>query len=478
VTTAVAPPKPSKINELDLKAAIARDGDLASYAKVMHNYDCEPYQPVWGLALETRNRTAIVCPPDTFKTTTVRMFVEREIGKNPEISILWLMNSGSQSTKNVMTVSAVIKGNQVYKRAFNIEEDTEAQWTKEVLFVKRNKVSPDPTLMATGFNGPYQGLHFDLIILDDLTNQEDVRSPTTMELQRSKLRGVIIDRLLPNGRIVALFTRWGPEDLMDTYLDMGFTVIMMPVVGDYPWGPTLSPTKFPLERIEGIRKDKGPLLFDLTFMCNAQAVTGSLIPRDIIAYWDKESLPEHRLVYFMGVDLAASTKTWADYSAFATVGLDIKTHKKYLVELWAGKMELPELKEFLYKRAKGVANLVGFGLETEGFQLGMLQDMRRKYRLPFVEIPYRTRRQTQLKCMAVDRSKVGRAMYLGAKFFSGELFIPKSLPLLDGYSFESELCGMPHPPNKHDDRVDALAMATIMADGMTPKRRRLSLKVW
>ncbi len=471
------PPAVAEVsNELDVKAMLAREGDLESFAKVVHDYDMQPYQPLWSYALSTLDRTAVVAPPDTYKSTTVRMFVEKEIGLDPEISILWIMNSGSQSTKNVMTIQATLKGNPVYKRAFpNVEEDTDAQWTKEVMFVKRKKVDPNPTLMATGFNGPYQGLHFNLIILDDLTNQEDVRSDVTMELQRSKLRGVIIDRLMDNGRIVALFTRWGKQDLLQTLKEMGFNIIVMPVIGDYPWGETLSPTKFHDGKIKQLRRDKGSALFNLTYMCDDSEDESALLPQSQIKYWDKDSLPTGRLHYFMGVDPAASQKTWADNSAFAIIGLDMKNRKKYLVELWAGKMEVPDLEEFLYKRARGVAHLRAFGLETKGFQLSMLQAMRRKYRLPFKEIPYRTQKNARLKIAAMDNDKVGRVLYLAGQFSSDSLYIPRDLPLVNGVSFESELASI--PTRKMDDRMDAVTIACVLADGYTPTINRGDYKI-
>jgi len=67
------------------------------------------------VALESYNEAVIVCPPDTYKSTTVRDYVEREIGKNPNVRILWLMNAGAQSTKQIMAVQQTLEFNNVYK---------------------------------------------------------------------------------------------------------------------------------------------------------------------------------------------------------------------------------------------------------------------------------------------------------------------------------------------------------------------------
>jgi len=463
------------LDDLTTRALAARDGDARTYAKAVHRREYEPYQDAWAEALETRNRTVIVCPPDTYKSTTVRDFVEREIGKNPNVRILWVMNTGEQAQKQVMAISQTIQGNNIYKVAFDIEEDTEAQWTKSVLFVERDIEDPDPTLMGTGLNGPYQGLHFNIIIIDDPTDQDDVKSPTTMMSQVEKIRGVIVDRLMEkgnqfyphDGRIVVILTRWGQNDLVSTFVDMGFTIYEMPVVGDYPWGPTLSPTRFPMGRIERIHRDKGDILFALTFMCNPQAVKGNIILRDHLQYWNEALIPKNPMQFVMGIDPAASTKTYADYSSIATIGIDLRTKWMYLVDMWAGKVEVPDLEAKIVTLATRTAGLRAVGLETAGFQLSLLQGMRRRYQLPFKEIPYRTNKTVAMKILGLDRDKTGRALYLDSLFAGGRLFLPKGLPLVDGVSLEDELCSFsPTGSHRNDDRMDSLAIACVMAESL------------
>ena len=468
----LAPPRPQ--TEFEARVTAAQIGDQATFAQAVHHYTYEEYQEAWAEGLESLHRTVIVCPPDTYKSTTVRHFVERTIGHNRNIRILWLMNAGEQAQKQVMTVSQTIKSNNVYRAAFGVIEDSEKQWTKSVLYVERDITDPEPTLMATGINGPYQGLHFDIIIIDDPTNQEDVHSPVTMELQRSKVRGVIIDRLLEGGRIVAILTRWGDTDLVPTFEAMGFTIIVMPIMGEYPWGPTLSPTRFTPEVIEGKRIDKGDALFALTFMCQPEAVAGNLIHRDEFHYWDKDTIPNTPLHIFMGVDPAASTNSYSDYTAIATIGLSIPLRVKFILDVWAGRVPITQIELEIVKRAQRVAGLRAVGIETIGFQAHIMQSMRRRYHLPLKEIPYRTRRQATNKVVALDRNKPGRALYLSSEFASGRLLLPREPLVVDGVSLESELCSVPF--GTHDDRMDAIAFASILADAQSIPKRLVSIR--
>jgi hypothetical protein len=219
--------------------------------------------------------------------------------------------------------------------------------------------------------------------------------------------------------------------------------------------------------VEEIHKDKADILFSLTFMCNPQAVKGNIILRDHIAYWNDALIPEHPMQFVMAVDPAASTKTSADYSAIATLGVDVKTKWIYLVDMWAARVETPDLEAKIVQIAKRTAGLRTVALETTGFQLSLLQGMRRRYQLPFKEIPYRTRRNVQAKVLGIDRDKTGRALYIDALFASGRLFIPQDLPLLDGVSLEDELCSFsPTGSHRNDDRMDVLAIGSVMCESL------------
>lgn len=467
----VSAPTPIKEPTLQERAAAARDGDIAIFSKAIHRLDVEPYQLAWEEALNTEDRIVISCPPDTYKSSTVQNWVERAIGLNHNIRILWLMNAGEQAEKRVMAVQQTIEQNRAYQIAFRVQPNKQAQWTKSVLYVKRDIESEDPTLMGCGLNGPYQGLHFDVVIIDDPTNQEDVRSPATMELQRSKIRGVVLDRLVEGGRFVVILTRWGSEDLVPTFKEMGFRIVVMPVIGDYPWGPTISNKRFPLARCEQIRSDKGDALFQLTYMGNPEALSGEAIHREHIRYWNTRDLPDNPLKIFIGVDPAASTKSYADPSAIVTVGLDVRTRRKYVLDVWAARVEVPQLEAEIVKRAKSMADVMAIGVETVAFQLSLVQYLKRHRNLPLKELQYRSRRQAMNKVSGIDKDKYSRALYLDQLFTTGMLFIPEKLPMFEGVSYESELVMVPF--GKHDDRMDATVFACALADSAAPNKQRV-----
>lgn len=478
---------PDSVSEIQIRAQAAKHGSAREYSKAVHDLDIAEYQEAWNYALEHENRLVIICPPDTYKSTTIQHWIEKKIGEDHNIRILWLMNAGEQTQKRVMAIQETMEQNNVYKEAFGVVPNYDAGWTKTAFFVKRDRRSPDPTLMGCGFNGPYQGLHFDIIIIDDPTNQEDVQSPTTMERQRLKLRGVILDRLVADGRIVGIFTRWGEEDLLPTFKEIGFRVITMPIIGNYPWGPTLSNERFPMERCMQIRREKTDAIFDLTYMCNPRAVEGGIIKREYIQYWNPLNLPVSGTVTLMAVDPAASKNTWSDPWGIGIGVLELRSKRLYVTDLIRRKMYEHEAEALMMKLASGTSNLVAVGLETIGFQQNFFQKLKREKRLPVKELPYRSRKQQQSKALGLDKDKTGRAFFVAQSFNSGQILLPEKpdargvyhgtgpadLPLADGVSVESELTAFPF--GAHDESIDVLAFLRAMADTYQPARMRVKI---
>lgn len=469
-------------SELDVRVVAARDGDYATYSEAVHDWATEPYQDSWYEALSTENKLLIICPPDTYKSSTVQCYVEKMIGENPNIRILWLMKAGAQAQARVGSVAETIEDNEVYKRAYpRVKANKDKGWSKTMLYVKRDIDGPDPTLMGCGLNGPYQGFHFDIIITDDPTNQQDVKSPSTMESQRDRVKGVIKDRLVRNGRWVAIFTRWGEDDLVPTFKELGFEVVVMPIMAEYPWGPTISNTRFPVDYCQKLRVEKGPAIFDLTYMCDPQAVEGGIIRRENLRYWAHNSmgrpnfigLPESGTVTLMACDLASSKNTWADPSCIGIGIYEIRTRRLYVTSLWAQRVDTIDFETMLVKQAKNTSNLSQIGVETIGYQATFLQRMRRKYSLPVMELPYRTRVGKATTARGIDKSKEGRAISIAQMFGEGRLFLAENLGYVDGTSVESELCSFPF--GKHDDRLDVIAFLCGMADTYTGPKLRVSL---
>ena len=245
------------------------------YHRYVHQRDFYRHQLVWGTAMQDPQepRVVFIAPPESFKSSTTRPFIEWTIGQNPNVRNLLLMNTATQAEKQVMSIAETIEKNPRYRQVFpHIQPDPKRGWSHDTLFVKRpNSSLPDPTLYGTGIDGPYQGTHVENIFIDDPTDPQDVQSASIMEAQRQRVRGVVLDRLVEGGKLFVILTRWGMQDLVPTFREMGFKVIENPVKGRYPWGELLCPEMWPQERLDRLLHDKGQSLYDLTYMCDPEA---------------------------------------------------------------------------------------------------------------------------------------------------------------------------------------------------------------
>ena len=130
--------------------------DFPFYCDFVHGRPLYDHQLVWAEELQPNGgKTLIVAPPESLKSSTVR----------------------------IMSVAETIEKSDAYHAVFPaVVPNKPRGWSHEAIFVRRgNESRPDPTVYGTGIDGPYQGSHVDMLIIDDPTDQQDVRSQATME---------------------------------------------------------------------------------------------------------------------------------------------------------------------------------------------------------------------------------------------------------------------------------------------------------
>jgi predicted phage terminase large subunit-like protein len=151
-------------------------------------------------------------------------------------------------------------------------------------------------------------------------------------------------------------------------------------------------------------------------------------------------------------DLATSTKTRADYTVVATVGMD-KALNVYILDILRGRWEWPDAYEHIVdeiRRQK--VKLVG--VETNGFQLSSFQALVRDSRLKSVAF--------HPVAMAID--KTSRALLVSAKGSNGKLYYAA------GASWSEYLITefTNFPVFRHDDVVDAVCGAVELLNRYSP----------
>ena len=166
-----------------------------------------------------------------------------------------------------------------------------------------------------------------------------------------------------------------------------------------------------------------------------------------------ESTHEYRCIRFATLDLAATTKTRSDYTVFAVWDVTPAPNRKLLLRaLYRLKIESADHVSYLLRWVHDWSPRYTL-IEDRTFGTTLLQQMRRDH----PKVPVRP--------FATDTDKFTRALPLGMKILSKDVFFPADAPWLAEY--ENELLTFPN--GAHDDQVDVSAMAAIEFDKI-PKR--------
>lgn len=196
--------------------------------------------------------------------------------------------------------------------------------------------------------------------------------------------------------------------------------------------PTASNPSIPPNEIEAARAEMFSLTFQQEFMAEFVDATGAVLKRT----WLATGEPAGNLPAVLGVDLALSTKTEADYTAVVALSRD-NAGVLYVRDAQRIRAPFHQVLQFIQQMA-AKWNPTVIAIESVQYQAAVVQELLRTTRLP-------------VRGIKPDKDKLTRFLPLAARYEQG--FI-RHAPGLPGW-FEDELLSF--PVGDHDDAADALA---------------------
>lgn len=211
------------------------------------------------------------------------------------------------------------------------------------------------------------------------------------------------------------------------------------------------------EEIEAARKSLPNLVFRQEFGAEFVQLAGAMFRREYFQIIDAAEVPYLKnTVRFW--DLAASTKTLADYTAGCKMGMD-EDGNVYIVDMVRARYEWPQLVRVFKTTATNDGSSVTQGIEITGTQRGFLDLMLAEPTLAGLAIQGYT----------PDKDKITRAQPLLARAEQGKVRVVRAGWTQD---FIDELCAF-EPDCDHDDQVDAASGALHMLSNTYEPRIRL-----
>jgi len=274
-----------------------------------------------------------------------------ELGRDPSIRGLLLSNTKGQARKVAAAIKSYIETSVELKEVFPHLEPGEP-WGEYAFSVKRSTISKDPSIQTSGVHGNVLGSRLDLVVIDDMLDWENTRT----EDQRKQLIdwtvSTVFGRLTDGSRVRVVGNAYHPQDLMHFLAKQeGWHAVRYPVL-DPTTGSPRWPERWPLERIDRVAKEMGPIEAARQLMCQTRDDSTSRFKREWIDVALRLGdglglasaltvLPQGYRTY-TGIDLAVSRSEDADLTVLSTIAVD-RYGVRTILNVEAGRWSGPEI---------------------------------------------------------------------------------------------------------------------------------------
>jgi predicted phage terminase large subunit-like protein len=317
---------------------------------------------------------------------------------------------------------------------------------------------------AYGLGGSLVSQHYDVIIVDDAHNRENINTKDQIEKVKQSYRD-LLDLLEPGGQLIIIGTKWHDDDLYGTVMDKNnpesreFDVFIRRAITNMKTereadghfkvvdGTVLWPEKYNHKTLSALLNEKGIYEFSCQYQNLAIDDDNAVFHKSWFKEYDPTDLKDRKMTRFTAIDPAISLKQRADFTAIVTIGVDV-LGKIYVLEVKRGHYTEDQMIEELFLTNERFHPL-NISIETVAFQKTLQhyiqKEIKRRGRsLPLNEVLPET-----------SESKEKRIRLLQPMYMRNDIFHSQSVADIE--YLEDELLRFPR--GKHDDLIDALSYA-------------------
>ena len=441
----------------DLESKELAKNSLVGYAKFqMENYLSPPHIKLLASKLEAVERgdirrLAIFMPPRHGKSIlTSEFFPAWYMGRNPDKYII--CSTYAQDLAD--DFGRKVRNQLQDKRYTDIFPD--AELSTDSSSMRRFNTTKGGVYYAVGAGSAITGRGAHLLLIDDpIKGREEADSAAMRKNLLDWYRATAYTRLMPNGSVILIQTRWHEDDLAGWILKEtgheGWDVIEFPAILneraagmlDLEEGDPLWKESYPIERLEEIKKTIGTREWSSLYAQKPSVEEGNIIKRWWWKTWTRENPPEMDYI-LQSWDTAYTVTETSDYSACTTWGVFSGEggYNLYLIDSFREKLTFPELKNqavHLYNELQ--PDLVLVEAKASGWSL--VQELMR------TGIPI-----TPFNPKKMD--KLARVHSVAPLFEGGRIWAPdtdESADVMNQFAM--------FPNTKHDDLVDSTTQALL-----------------
>lgn len=329
-----------------------------------------------------------------------------------------------------------LRGDSKSSKRFHITQDLPDAFSTE----------QDGAYFAAGIGGPLTGRGAHLLLIDDpVKNRQEAESPAVRQTVKDWYTSTAYTRLMPEGRIVVIQTRWHDDDLagwlLREHAHEGWKVLSLPAVAEVDDDPIGRKRGEPLwdhyslESLERIKRSIGSRDWTALYQQRPAPAEGGIFKPGWLRRFREPKEKYKRIV--QSWDTAYKPGQLNDPSCCTTWGEHETGHD--LLHVLVKRLEYPDLKNTLIRHA-AEWNPDAILVEDKASGQSLLQDVRRETALPLIAIQPQGDKET-------------RASAVSALVEAGKVATPEHAAWLT--EFETELMTFPNAAN--DDQVDSLS---------------------
>lgn len=312
---------------------------------------------------------------------------------------------------------------------------------------------------AVGVGGNIAGRGADLFVIDDPHSEQDMKANSRLAFDNawSWFQQGPLQRLMPNGAIIVVMTRWSLIDLTGRLIDFGiknpdadpWEIVELPAIlnEDTEDEKSLWPEQWPLDQLKAKKIAMDPRYWNAQYMQQPTSDVSATISRKMWNIWEKDDPPQCDYI-IQSWDTAFETKTTSDYSACTTWGVwyneaDGNSPHLILLDAFKDRMAFPELKQIAMKHYKEWQP-DAFVVEKKAAGAPLIQELRR------MGIP------VQEFTPSRGNDKIARLNAISDLFASGKVWAPDTRWAKEVIEEVASF-----PVGEHDDYVDTVSQALL-----------------
>jgi predicted phage terminase large subunit-like protein len=402
-----------------------------------------------------KNRIAVSMAPRMGKSQMISIYYPAwYLGRHPDHKVIVASHTADLAVVMARKVRNLIQSAE-YARIFpgtKIASDAKAaaQWN----------TTAGGEYFAIGVGGALAGRGAHLIIADDPLSEQDIKAGNTNSLDNAYewFSAGLRTRLMPDGKICVLHTRWHQRDLIgrllkDSAMNEGgdnYEAFEFPAILNEgtPEEKSIWPEQWTLESLQQTRASMHHIMWQwyAQYQQNPTAAEAAIIKRDWIKWWTGETPPQIDFTV-QAFDTALTTKQRSDFSVCHTWGVwhneEDGTQNVILLNKVKGKYEFPELKAMAHEQ---YADWEPDSVIVEAKASGQ----------PLIDEMRRSGIFVQDFSPGKGQDKIARLNAVADMFASGHVWFPET-----SWAAQTVEEILAFPAGEHDDEVDTMTLALM-----------------